>query len=650
VDNNIADVSSINLDILPFLSSCDSTRAGMAAKQLNQSLIYSNCEIPYIISNKYRNLVNASHRSIEIAKDSGKVLVQNDEIIIYYYEHLDELNIKHIPQYKQTSGYYTSKLRYHLKTNDRFHSGDIIYSYNDFRSGVPSFGYNVMTGYFNFFGFNHEDALVISESIMKKAKSELREVIYLPIFEETILQPIYNNSKLLYLPEIGQKIHEDIVCSKINLNNDKQSNKNKLALFKNIKLSDLINFSDNKIIYKLNYVKSKLPNAIVNNIKIHKLNKDIDLIDPQLDQILQKLYESYCESHIYDIFTQIKNECGQDLAIQIAKEHLVYQPDSLTANKKKLKDAVYILEIELIKKSESILGDKFCNRFAGKGVVSLILPDELRPITCTTNVPLDLIFNTFGVLSRMNISQIIECLISKNIYSIEKQIINNPNSMIQELTKLNENIIYNLNDSEYYEDVKKLIDDLNNNNELQDKFLDDIIKNNLFIEAPQFKEINIKQILKNSVPPREDILIKKETLQYLKDKLKLKLNISINGDIKLKNIFCGPTYIMKLNKMADKIINARALGQYKFLTRQPTLGRRNSGSQRLGGMEQESIAANGCIKALRELLTVKSDYIDMKPDLLRQIIKTGEYHMPKIDSSNSGTKQTISALIKFLND
>lgn len=649
-------VSSINLDILPFLSSCDSTRAGMAAKQLNQSLIYEDCEIPHIISNKYRNLTNASHRAIQIAQDNGKVLIQNNEIIIYYYSKLDKINIKHIPQYQQTSGIYTSKLRYHLKTGDDFKTGDIIYSYNDFRVGIPSFGYNIMTGYFNFFGYNHEDALVISESIAEKTKAELREVIYVPIYNETVLQPMYD-SELVYFPNIGDPIKNDVLYSQIKPKNSislsPQEIKNKLSFLKKMDISDLINLSNssNMSSYELLSVKSKLPGAIVNNIKIHKLNKKINLVDPKLEIMLQKIYDKYCEEHIYKTFTDIKTECGQDLAIQVAKEHLIYQNDALSSNIKKLKNAVYILEVELIKKSKSIIGDKFCNRFAGKGVISLILPDKLRPVTCNTNIPIDLIFNTFGVFSRMNISQIIECMISKNIKHAETQILDDPDNLVSELSKLNNNIIYNLNDPEYYNNINELIANLKTDESLHAEFMNQMADNNLFIEAPQFQEINIKEILKHSIPPQEDVLISKETLLYMKDSLKLDLGFTINGDVKLKNIFCGPTYIMKLNKMVDKIINSRAIGRYKFLTNQPTLGRSNEGSQKLGGMEQEAIAANGCTKALKELLTVKSDYIDMKPAMLTQLIETCTYHIPDIESTEQGgTKRTISTLIKFLND
>ena len=68
-------------------------------------------------------------------------------------------------------------------------------------------------------------------------------------------------------------------------------------------------------------------------------------------------------------------------------------------------------------------------------------------------------------------------------------------------------------------------------------------------------------------------------------------------------------------------------------------------------MEQEAIAANGCTKALKELLTVKSDYIDMKSDLLKQLIETCQYNIPEIDNTEKGgTKRTISTLIEFLND
>src|SRR6056297_1979170 len=157
-------ITSINLSTLPFMGSCDSTRAQMSSKQINQALTHTNCEVPYVISNEYYSFVKNSTSGILIAEDSGKVIFNNNEIMIIYYDNLKSIKIQEIPFYKITSEIFASKLRFALPNNTSFKKGDIIYSYDCFRNGYPSYGYNVMTGYFNFFGYNFEDSMVISES------------------------------------------------------------------------------------------------------------------------------------------------------------------------------------------------------------------------------------------------------------------------------------------------------------------------------------------------------------------------------------------------------------------------------------------------------------------------------------------------------
>lgn len=66
-------------------------------------------------------------------------------------------------------------------------------------------------------------------------------------------------------------------------------------------------------------------------------------------------------------------------------------------------------------------------------------------------------------------------------------------------------------------------------------------------------------------------------------------------------------------------------------------------------MEIEGILSHGCEKALRELLSVKSDYQDAKSDLIRQLISTGQYVFPEKEFKESGgTKKVVEKLIQFM--
>lgn len=146
-------ITSINLSGLPFLGSCDSTRAQMASKQMAQALTHTNCDIPYVISDEYRYVSEYSKLGILLAKDDGKVVFRNEDLIIIYYYNLDKIIEYQISTLKQTTAAYASKLRYCLNEGDDFKKDDVIYSFDCFRCAVPSFGYNTFTGYFSFFGF-----------------------------------------------------------------------------------------------------------------------------------------------------------------------------------------------------------------------------------------------------------------------------------------------------------------------------------------------------------------------------------------------------------------------------------------------------------------------------------------------------------------
>ncbi|MFW6247037.1 MAG: hypothetical protein ACOC22_02580 [bacterium] len=632
----------------------------MSSKQVGQSLVHRNCEIPYIIGDNYRYLVDNSISGIFLAPDSGKVIFRDTELIILYYDNLQKVVTKHVPFIKQTTGIFASSLRFCLDQDDRFEKGQIIYSYDDFREGIPSYGYNTFTGYFSFFGLNHEDAIVVSEDFAEKAKSQFTETVCIPIFEYTLLQPIHRekNSFSEYFPFINQELEDDIVCSQLQPRTGKgvhstKDLKNKTMLLLNsMNVSDLLNlYGDSLTNFSIEQYKSKITGGKITGIKVHRNKKDAKLVDTNLQNDLEKLYKLYIKNYVSGSFNTISEKLNHDYAEQIARTYFLNVGDFSSTNRKDLKQASYILEFEITKEEECNVGDKICNRYAAKGVISCILPSELRPITVQTKNPIDCIYNTFGVYSRMNISQILEGMVSKNIHDIDKKIKNEDCNVISEIEWLNNNIIKEFNDEQYYTDVNSIIKRLKSDKLFKQKFIENIKENNLFIEAPCFGEINTKNIYKNSrIPINEEVLIKKETIKYLKQKLKVNVNFPTQ-DIKIQNIFCAPIYTMRLYKLVSEIISARDLGGTKAVTKQPLRGRSQGGGSRLGQMEIEGLISHGAENCLKELITVKSDCEDEKKKLIEEIIRSGKYELKETGLTNKGgTKKVVSTLIKFLQE
>jgi DNA-directed RNA polymerase, beta subunit/140 kD subunit len=267
-------IVSVNLNTIPFLSSTDSTRASMSAKQIQQALTSLNCEIPYVIGSDYRTVTDTSKMGIILAKDDGEVIYKNYDIMIVKYNNLNKVQDIHIPPIKKTSSSFGTKLRFALEIGKKFQKDDILAEYDCFINGVPSYGYNVFTAYLPWFGFNHEDALVISESLSKKTLMNTIDKVYIPIYEYTLMQELYNDveKSYTYFPSVGQTIKNDIVACVISPRESATSNsidlKNRVQMsLKNMSLSNLLSFSiSENSKFLTDRIKSKLINGKITGI------------------------------------------------------------------------------------------------------------------------------------------------------------------------------------------------------------------------------------------------------------------------------------------------------------------------------------------------------------------------------------------------
>lgn len=658
---------SLNLNSVPFLSSTDATRASMVAKQIQQTLTSPNQDIPYVIGSDYKYLTEQSSTGIIIAEDDGKVIFRHGDVLLVLYQNNGKLVDFYVPPVKKTYSIFGTTLRYCIEQGKSFKKGDILAFYDSFYFNIPTYGYNVFTAFFPFFGYNHEDALVISENFSERAIVTYVDKVIVPIFEYTILLPYYENksNSFTYFPSIGQQVDEDIICcSAIPKGIDENASptiiKDQIQLtLKKMNLSGLMILTDS-LNSKLNIskIRTKVENGIVNGMKIHRLREinKIDMIDKKLQNILDKLYVNVYGKFIMEFYNTLSQRLGLDgnsensikkyIEYILGKYYLCLNSQEKRGNLS-LKDICYLLEFEIVDQQKTKYGDKLCNRYANKGVVSLIIPDELRPYTTVSKQPIDLIFNPFGVFSRMNLGQILEILVGKPVMFADHMIKSKPEKTKKVINWLNESVIKYV-DKNYYSNIKEnIINRLDDNSFLQ-KFIRNIQETNLFIEAPCFTKVDITNLINNGVIYNETVIIPRKLIQYMKDKLNLNLPV-INNDIEIPNIFCGPMYIQKLSKISSKIVNARDLGAVKSITKQPTRGRSKSGGSRLGQMEMEAIVANGCLKSLRELFSVKSDWNEGKKDLIKQLIAKGDYKLPE-NTSSSRTKEVVDVYIKFLKE
>jgi DNA-directed RNA polymerase subunit beta len=113
------------------------------------------------------------------------------------------------------------------------------------------------------------------------------------------------------------------------------------------------------------------------------------------------------------------------------------------------------------------------------------------------------------------------------------------------------------------------------------------------------------------------------------------------GEPFLQRVVVGQIYIMKLHHLASDKIHSRSVGPYSLVTQQPLGGKAQYGGQRLGEMEVWALEAHGAAYALQEMLTVKSDDIAGRTKIYESIIK-GE------NTLEPGTPESFNVLVNEL--
>jgi DNA-directed RNA polymerase subunit beta len=117
-----------------------------------------------------------------------------------------------------------------------------------------------------------------------------------------------------------------------------------------------------------------------------------------------------------------------------------------------------------------------------------------------------------------------------------------------------------------------------------------------------------------------------------------------NGDSFDSKITVGIMYMLKLHHLVDDKIHARSIGPYSLVTQQPLGGKAQFGGQRLGEMEVWAIEAYGAAYSLQEFLTVKSDDVAGRTRMYESIVKGQHELEPGIPESFNVLTRELKSL------
>jgi DNA-directed RNA polymerase subunit beta len=104
-------------------------------------------------------------------------------------------------------------------------------------------------------------------------------------------------------------------------------------------------------------------------------------------------------------------------------------------------------------------------------------------------------------------------------------------------------------------------------------------------------------------------------------------------------ITVGYMYMLKLNHLVDDKMHARSTGPYSLVTQQPLGGKAQFGGQRFGEMEVWALEAYGAAYTLQEMLTVKSDDVQGRTKMYKNIVD-GTHEM------QAGMPESFNVLVK----
>jgi DNA-directed RNA polymerase subunit beta len=118
----------------------------------------------------------------------------------------------------------------------------------------------------------------------------------------------------------------------------------------------------------------------------------------------------------------------------------------------------------------------------------------------------------------------------------------------------------------------------------------------------------------------------------------------MTGEAFEQNVTVGYIYMLKLSHLVDDKIHARSIGPYSLITQQPLGGKAQFGGQRFGEMEVWALEAYGAAHILQELLTAKSDDVTGRAKIYEAIVKGDASFSPGLPESFNVLIRELQAL------
>ncbi len=348
-------VVSVATSMIPFLENDDNTRALMGSNMQKQAVPLMVTESPIVATGmEYKAAYDSG--VLVICKTSGTVeSVSASEVVVRTDD--GGMDVYKLIKFKRSNQGTSINQRPLVKKGQRIEAGDVVADGPATDHGEISLGKNILVGFMTWEGYNYEDAILISERLVK-------EDVYTSIH----IEEYYCESRDTKLgaeeitrdiPNVGEDVLRDLDSEGV------------VRIGAEVRAGDIL-------------VGKVTPKGET---------------DPTAEERLLRAIFGEKAREVRD--TSLRLPHGESGIVVDVKEFSRDDCDVLQPG------VIKVVRVFVAQKRKISVGDKMAGRHGNKGVISRILPVEDMPFL-PDGTPLDIVLNPLGVPSRMNIGQVLE--------------------------------------------------------------------------------------------------------------------------------------------------------------------------------------------------------------------------------------------------
>jgi len=594
----------VSAGLIPFLEHDDANRALMGSNMQRQAVPLLVAEPP-IVGTGLEKEVAANSSMVVRSRRAGKVTyVDSMKIEV-------GTDIYHMKKYQGLNERTCLNQRPIVQVGDKVEKGQIIADGASTHLGELALGRNVLVGFMSFDGYNYEDAIIISEELVKQ---DVYTSIHIEEFDVEIRETKLGREEFTRdIPNVSEKALRNLDETGIvqvgtyvqpgDILVGKVSPKSKTELTPEEKLLHAIFGRAGEDVKNDSLeVSSGIEGIVIDTQKFSRrmslseeerkeFEKELKRVETEGNKEIATSFAVFAEELEKAIggkltdddgtpltggqdpkyiaekaqtfnLSRLMNRLDAGLHAEVKKvyknlwpaveETLDIRDRQLNSMKRgdELRSGVLqMVKVYIATKRVISVGDKMAGRHGNKGVISKVLPVEDMPFL-PDGTPLQIMLNPLGVPSRMNVGQILETHLGWA----------GAMSGFQAITPV-------------------------------------------FDGAT---ETDVNEALENAGLPRHG---------------KIRLFDGRTGEPMGQETTVGYIYMLKLHHLVDDKVHARSTGPYSLITQQPLGGKARFGGQRFGEMEVWALEAYGAAYILQELLTVKSDDVEGRTKIYESMVK-----------------------------